>query len=121
MLMTPIKYILLCLCQLLLTSALAWAQVPSQSAAQDNAIRFHEARVAAKPDDTGALRMLAAAYVARAEVTGEARDYDRAWEVLNRAEKLEPGVISTMAAKASLLLSRHRFPQARALAEEGLR
>ena len=107
---------------LALLALTARAQVPAQNKSlQDNAIRFHEARVATKPDDTGALRMLAGAYVARAELTGEAVDYDRAWEVLDRAEKLEPGVVSTIAAKASLLLSRHRFAQARALAEEGLK
>jgi tetratricopeptide (TPR) repeat protein len=120
--MNPLKFTLRYVPQLFLVCLPVLAQAPAQKATpQDNAISFHQARVASKPDDTGALRMLAGAYVARAEVTGEAADYDRAWEVLDRAEKLEPGVVSTIAARASLLLSRHRFPQARALAEEGLK
>lgn len=99
----------------------ATEQTPGNETRQDQVVSFHQARVAAKPDDTGALRMLANAYVARAEVTGSAADYDRGWEALERAEKLEPGVVATIAARAALLLSRHRFPQARALAEEGLK
>lgn len=107
---------------LLVALAPAAAELPAQSKTpQDNAILFHEARVSERPDNAGAWRMLANAYVARAEVTGEAADYDRGWQALERAENLEPGVVSTIAARASLLLSRHRFPQARALAEEGLK
>lgn len=77
--------------------------------------------MAARPDDAGALRFLANAYVVRAEATGEPADYDRAWQALERAEKLEPGDPATVSARATLLLSRHRFPQARAVAEEGLK
>lgn len=88
---------------------------------QDQAVAFYEARLAALPDDPGAYRMLANALVNRAKTTGDAADYDRAWQILEHAESIEPGSLHLLQAGATLLLSRHRFGQARLLAEQGLR
>jgi tetratricopeptide (TPR) repeat protein len=97
----------------------AGQQTPASE--QDRIVAFHVTRSQARPDDAGALRMLAEALVKRAEVTGEPGDYDRAWETLDRVESLEPGELPTLRARARLLLSRHRFPQALALAAHGLK
>jgi tetratricopeptide (TPR) repeat protein len=83
-------------------------------------VRFHQQRVNSRPDDAGALRMLAMAQVRLAEASTDAREYDRAWTNLDQAESLEPGNPDTLRARARLLLSRHRFPQALALARYGL-
>jgi tetratricopeptide (TPR) repeat protein len=108
---------------LCLGAIFAYPVIAEQAAAElnDNAeIAFHLARVAARPDDTDALRRLADAYVRRAEVTGAAADYDRAWDSFDRAERLEPGDPRTIHGRAAALLSRHRFPHALALAQQGL-
>jgi tetratricopeptide (TPR) repeat protein len=83
-------------------------------------VAFHAARAKQRPDDAAALRFLASALVKLAAVGGDGTDYDRAWENLDKAEVLEPGSPDTLRARARLLLSRHRFQQARALAEHGL-
>jgi tetratricopeptide (TPR) repeat protein len=88
--------------------------------AEDQAVAFHRARAESRADDADAWRMLAAAYVRRAEATGDPADYDRASEGLDRAEKLEPQDLRTLRGRAAMLASRHRFPQALALAEHGL-
>jgi len=92
-----------------------------QKTPEDDAIAFHRSRAESRPDDADAWRMLALAHVRRAEALGDPADYDRAWEILERAEKLEPDDLRTLRARVTLLASRHRFPQALALAEHGLR
>ncbi len=87
---------------------------------EEKVVEFHLARVVSRSDDAGAWRMLATSQVKLAEATGEPREYDRAWEALERAEALEAGSMDTLRGRARLLLSRHRFPQALALAESGL-
>ncbi len=109
------------------TIAAPWAMARERKAPQklatpeDRTVAFHESRVAAHPDDADAWRMLADALVRRAEATANAADYDRGWRMLDRAEMLAPGDVRILRARAKLLLSRHRFREARALAEEQLR
>jgi tetratricopeptide (TPR) repeat protein len=91
-----------------------------KASAEDQAIAFHRARAESRGDDADAWRMLAAAYVQRAEATGDPADYDRASGALDRAEQLEPQDLRTLRGRATMLASRHRFPQALALAESGL-
>lgn len=94
--------------------------VQAQATAQEQAVAFHRARAQSRPDDADAWRLLAGAYVDRAEASGDPADYDHAWETLDRAERLEPGDPRTIRGRAATLLSRHRFPHALALAEHGL-
>jgi len=86
----------------------------------DEKVSFHEARIANQPKDAQAHRLLAHTLVSRADATGDPRDYDRAWVELDQADRYEPGDLRTTLFRAKLLLSRHRFAQARAVAEQGL-
>lgn len=95
-------------------------EAPVRSPQNLNVI-FHESRVAAQPKDADAYRLLAQALVERAKVTGDPADFDRAWTELDRAEPLEPGSLRTITARTDVALARHRFPLARALAEQGLK
>jgi len=87
---------------------------------EDQIVAFHEARTSARPYDADAWRLLAGAYVQRAVITGNGIDYDRGWEMLQKAEDLDPGDPRILQARAELLLSRHHFQGARDLAEQGL-
>jgi len=89
---------------------------------EDRKVQFAEASIAKHGEDAEAHRLLAGALITRAETTGDAADYDRAWTELDRAESLEQTVTARiLILRASLLLSRHRFVQARTVAEEGLK
>ncbi len=87
---------------------------------EDQIVAFHEARTSARPYDADAWRLLAGAYVQRAVVTGDGLDYDRGWQMLQKAEALDPGDPRILQARAELLLSRHHFQGARDFAEQGL-
>lgn len=87
---------------------------------EDQIVAFHEERTSARPYDADAWRLLAGAYVQRAVVTGNGLDYDRGWEVLQKADVLDPGDPRILQARTELLLSRHHFQGARDLAEQGL-
>ncbi len=93
---------------------------PATLKAANAKVAFMERRAAAYADDSETHRKLANALVARAGFTGDAADYDRAWKEIDRAASLSPGEERILLARASLLLARHRFGQARALAEKGL-
>jgi len=93
---------------------------PATLTAAKTKVAFFEQRVAINSDDAELHRKLANALVARAAFTGDAADYDRAWKELDRADKLSPGEERILIARATLLLARHRFGQARTLAEQGL-
>jgi tetratricopeptide (TPR) repeat protein len=95
--------------------------LPAADNPERAAVNFHARRAAGRPDDAGARRMLASALVKLAEATSDPRDYDRASSALDEAEALEPGNPDNHRVRARLLLSRHRFPQAFAFAEETLR
>jgi tetratricopeptide (TPR) repeat protein len=88
---------------------------------ENEAVAFHEARSQSRAEDGDAHRLLASALLKRAEATGSAVDYDRAWASLQTAERLEPGELRTLIGRARVLTSRHRFTQAWALIEAGLR
>jgi tetratricopeptide (TPR) repeat protein len=88
---------------------------------EDEAVTFHQARVRLRAGDAEALRLLAGALVKRAETTGSAADYDQAWRILQEAERLEPGELSTTVKQAQVLLSRHRFTLALALLQVPLK
>lgn len=88
--------------------------------AANERIAFFEWRVAVQDDGSESHRKLAVALVARAAFTGDAADYDRGWKELDRADALSPHDRRVLQAQAALLLARHRFGQARALAEQGL-
>lgn len=99
-------------------SKAAEAAVPAP--VEDQKVAFHEARVAAQPDDADSYRKLAAALVARAEASGNGADYDRAWQQLELAERFERGSLQLIQTRAMLLFSRHRFKQTQTTAEQGL-
>jgi len=86
-----------------------------------DSVAFHEQRAAARPGDGDAIRLLANSLISRAEKTANGADYDRAAKVLDQADRLDPWFEPNILARARLLLSRHRFMAARALAEEALR
>ena len=94
--------------------------LPLSRLREDQVVAFHEARVASRPDDADAWRMLANAYVARAVVTGDGADYDRGWKMLDKSDAIFPGDPRVLQARADLLLSRHHFREARETAEQGL-
>ncbi|MGI8656531.1 MAG: tetratricopeptide repeat protein [Pyrinomonadaceae bacterium] len=93
---------------------------PATLKAANLKIKFFEWRIAAQPDDSESHRKLANTLVARAAFTGDPADYDRGWKELGIADTLSPRDERILLARASLLLARHRFGQARALAEQGL-
>jgi tetratricopeptide (TPR) repeat protein len=99
----------------------AHAPAPVAMTPEDEKVAFHEARVAAQPEDSEAYRMLAGALLSRAEATGDGADYDRAWQQLELAERFDLGSLRLIQARAVLLMSRHRFGQAQLTAEQGLR
>ncbi len=93
---------------------------PATLKAANGKIKFFEWRIATQPDNDDAYRKLANALVARAAFTGDPADYDRGWKELDRAETLYPHDQSILIARAALLLARHRFAQARTMAEQEL-
>jgi len=93
---------------------------PATLKAANLKIKFFEWRIASQPDDSESHRKLANTLVARAAFTGDPADYDRGWKELGIADKFSPHDSRVLLARASLLLARHRFAQARTLAEQGL-
>ncbi len=93
---------------------------PATLKAANAKVAFLEWRLKSYADDSDAHRKLAGALVARAAFTGDPADYDRGWKELTLADKLSPRDHRVLEAQAALLLARHRFAQARALAEQGL-
>lgn len=89
---------------------------------EDKKVQLAEAGIAKHGEDAEAHLLLAGALITRAETTGDAADYDRAWTELDRVESLEQTVTArVLTRRATLLLSRHRFAQSRKVAEEGLK
>ncbi len=108
-------------CGIVLLGAVCLAAANADLSPERAAVDFHTRRAADRPDDAGARRMLASALIKLAETTHDPRDYDRASTALDQADALEPANHDTMRVRARLLLSRHRFPHAFAVAEEALR
>ena len=86
----------------------------------DQKILFLESRAAAHSDDSEAYRMLASGLIQRAEATGDAADYNRAIEEIDKADKLDPDSLRLIQARAVILFSRHRFQETKNIAEKGL-
>jgi tetratricopeptide (TPR) repeat protein len=76
-----------------------------------------EGKVAQQPDDVQSLVLLGLAYQQRARETGDASFYPRSGAALARALRLDPRNGLALTGLASLAASRHRFEDARLLAE----
>jgi tetratricopeptide (TPR) repeat protein len=76
-----------------------------------------EGRVAADPGDVQSLVLLGLAYQQRARETGDPSFYPRSDAALSRAARLDPENALVATGLAALAASRHRFEQARLLAE----
>lgn len=79
------------------------------------------ARVEADPGDAEGLTLLGLAYQQRARETADPAYYPRAEEALRRAVSLRDDDYLTFTGLASLAASRHRFADARRLAERAVR
>lgn len=126
--MKKLKIAFLAVALVALTAAVAYTLSSRRSNASaaarsvyDQQVSFHESRVKKSPGDATSYFRLAAALNARAEATGDGADYDRALAELNKAAELEPNSTELLLGRAVTLLSRHRFAEARAAAEEGLK
>ena len=80
-----------------------------------------EHRVAASPREVQSLVLLGLAYQQRARETGDASFYPRSGAALRRAARLEPRNAFAATGLAALAASRHRFEEARRLAERARR
>jgi tetratricopeptide (TPR) repeat protein len=80
-----------------------------------------EARVRESPEDAAGLTLLGLAYQQRARETAEPAYYPRAEEALRRALALREDDYLTYTGLASLAAARHRFADARRLAERAQR
>ena len=80
-----------------------------------------ERRVAANKRDAQGLMLLGLAYQQRARETGDPSFYPRSEEALRRSLVLARGNYLTVTGLAALAASRHRFEDARALAERAVR
>jgi tetratricopeptide (TPR) repeat protein len=80
-----------------------------------------EGRVAADPGDVQSLVLLGLAYQQRVRETGDPSFYPRSGAALSRAAHLDPTNALAATGLAALAASRHRFEQARFLAERARR
>ena len=83
-------------------------------------VRALEARVHADGRDADALVLLGLAYQQRARETGDPSFYPRSGEALRRAARLEPRNHLALTGLAALAASRHRFAEARVLAQKAI-
>jgi tetratricopeptide (TPR) repeat protein len=80
-----------------------------------------ELRVVASPRDVQSLVLLGLAYQQRARETGDASFYPRSGAALRRVARLEPRNALAATGLAALAASRHRFADARRLAQRASR
>ena len=80
-----------------------------------------ERRVAAGPEDAEGLTLLGLAYQQRARETGDPSFYPRSQEALDRSLALVPDNDLALTGLATLAATRHRFEDARRLAQRALR
>ncbi|MBI1875124.1 MAG: tetratricopeptide repeat protein, partial [Acidobacteria bacterium] len=80
-------------------------------------IRDMQARLAARPDDTGAAVLLADALLRQTRVNGNAGLARKAEQVLQGALKADPGDYEALRMLATVYLSQHRFRDAIGIAE----
>jgi tetratricopeptide (TPR) repeat protein len=88
---------------------------PRTTASPAQRVRQLETAVKARPDDLKSLQALGAAYVQHVAVGGDVAEYNRAEEVLARAEALAPADYRTLLRQGYLALARHDFARAREL------
>ena len=79
-------------------------------------VSFWAARVTASPGDVVAAVQLAQADLADARLTGDVTAYQRAEAAVAAALRAQPADAQAMTMRASILVSLHRFPEARDLA-----
>jgi len=80
-----------------------------------------EQRIATRPGDVQSLVLLGLAYQQRARETGDPSFYPRSGTALSRAARLDPRNALAATGLAALAASRHRFEEARGLAERAVR
>jgi tetratricopeptide (TPR) repeat protein len=101
------------LCALAIAAAVAAAPTSAQQG-----ITLAEARIARSPSRAEPWNDLAMALARRARETGDPAFYARADEAIARSLTLAPGNLEARKARAWVLLGRHEFESALALAEE---
>ena len=79
-----------------------------------------EERVRRDPDDVKAAAMLGQAYLQRVRESGDPANYKKADVLFERALKKDPKSIDAMLGKATLLMARHQFAQARDFARTAI-
>ncbi|HEY6570493.1 MAG TPA: tetratricopeptide repeat protein [Candidatus Limnocylindrales bacterium] len=79
-------------------------------------VDFWAARLTARPADIVAAVKLAEADSAEARLTGDVTGYLRAEQAASAALEAQPSYVPAQAMRASILISLHRFPEARDLA-----
>ena len=79
-------------------------------------VDFWAARLTAHPNDIVSAVKLAESDVAEARMTGDVTAYLRAEQAADAAIVAQPGYLPAQSMRASILVSLHRFPQARELA-----
>ena len=79
-------------------------------------VDFWAARLTAHPNDIVSAVKLAESDVAEARMTGDVTAYLRAEQAADAAIVAQPGYLPAESMRASILVSLHRFPQARELA-----
>ena len=79
-------------------------------------VEFWGARLTARPTDIVAAVKLAESDAAEARMTGDVTAYLRAEQATDAALAAQPGYVPAQAMRASILVSLHRFPEARDLA-----
>ena len=79
-------------------------------------VDFWAARLTAHPNDIVSAVKLAESDVAEARLTGDVTAYVRAEQAADAAIVAQPGYLPAQSMRASILVSLHRFPQARELA-----
>lgn len=88
------------------------------SAVTDELIAFYQARVERDPVDFIAYTKLGESYVRQARETADISAYERAEAALRKALELRPDHLDAQASLANVLLAKHDFAGALALAEE---
>lgn len=96
---------------------------PAGAGATDELIRFHQARVAADPDDALGYNRLSTAYIQKARETGDVTYYGLAEKAVVRSLELVPRgapAASATTTLAAIHLARHEFKSALQLAQRAI-
>jgi predicted Zn-dependent protease len=99
-------------------AALGMPGAPATREGIEQRVSAMEAQLRKVPDDFGAAILLADALLRQSRVTGSAAPAVRAEEALRIALREDPGNYEALRMQASLLLTRHKFLDARTAAEK---